>query len=108
MNNIDPYNNAPPSRGTCGAKPSLGGPPPGLEQMPGIPYQPQQMQYPDLHLPTGPGGPGGASQLQYPDLHQGHSAMTTSLEQENQRLRSDLENAIQYIQQLGGSWPPRY
>ena len=105
LNNIDPYNNAPPPRpggggcggGSCGSKPSANqqysGPPvPQMEQLEQVP------QY------TGPqpqtGRTTGMSQrpMQTPGR--------PDLQTENQLLMTDLQTAIQYIQQLGGTWPP--
>ena len=78
MNNIDPYNNAPPSKngkggcssGKCGASQP---PPQQMQQQFGAP-QPQM---------------GGRD-----------------LQAENQMLFSDLQVAVNYIRQLGGTWPP--
>jgi hypothetical protein len=99
MNNADPYNNAPPPRpgggcggGSCGSKPSMNqqydGPPmPELQQ--------QQQQVPEYTGRT-------SSMSQRPMQTQGRPDLQT----ENQLLMDDLQTAIQYIQQLGGRWPP--
>ncbi len=84
MKNVDPYNNAPPPRkggggcstGSCGSKPAMN------QQY----QQPQQQQIPSY------GGP----------MRQGRPDPQT----ENQLLIDDLKVAIEYIHQLGGSWPP--
>lgn len=72
MNNVDPYNNAPPPRNNGGG---VSGPPQVGSQRPNIPQPPMQ---------------GGQSDPQ----------MTIHM------LQSDLNTAIAYIHQLGGSWPP--
>lgn len=99
MNNIDPYNNAPPPRpgskcagGSCSAKPSMNqqysGPP-----MPELKQQSQTVtQYPQRTT----------SLSQRPMQTPGRPDLQT----ENQMLRADLQVAVGYIQQLGGTWPP--
>lgn len=99
MNNADPYNNAPPPRpggggcggGSCGSKPSMNqqydGPP--------MPELQQQQQVPEYTGRT-------SSMSQRPMQTQGRPDLQT----ENQLLMDDLQTAIQYIQQLGGRWPP--
>ena len=90
--NVDPYNNypatqkgGPPPRpgevhGTFGSR--VSGPPP--QQQPGLPERMTQRPPAQPQMPSG--GP--------------------SLQQENAMLYSDLQTAIDYIRQLGGTWPP--
>lgn len=88
LNNIDPYNNAPPPReggggcsgGSCGSKPQQGS-------------QPQIPQYTTGRT---------SAMTQRPSQTLGRPDLQT----ENQMLHSDLQVAINYIRQLGGSWPP--
>lgn len=67
MNNVDPYNNAPPPR--PGSKCASG----GCGIRPGPPQQAQKYIDPQTEV---------------------------------QMLRADLQVAINYIQSLGGRWPP--
>ena len=94
MNNIDPYNNAPPPRkggGSCGAKPAMN------HQYNVAPMQQQQQ------IPIWNNGGGRTSGMtQRPMQTPGRPDLQT----ENQLLMDDLQVAIQYIQQLGGTWPP--
>lgn len=93
MSRIDPYNNAPPPRpggggcggGSCGSKPA-----------------PQQYSGPPVpqNIPTYTGRTTGMSTR--PPMTPGRPDLQT----ENQLLIADLQVAIQYIQQLGGTWPP--
>lgn len=87
MNNIDPYNNAPPSRkgkgGCSSGKCGSGG---------------QQQQAPQI--PQYTGRTTGMSQR--PNLPQQRPDPQTEI----QLLMADLQLAISYIQQLGGTWPP--
>ena len=81
MNNIDPYNNAPPGKkgkggcasGKCGSS-----------------QQPQIPQY-----------SGRTTAISQRPMPQRPDPQT-----ENQLLMADLQLAISYIQQLGGTWPP--
>lgn len=95
LNKIDPYNNAPPSRkgkgGCSSGKCGSGG---GGQQ----PQQPQQQYVPQI--PQYTGRTTGMSQR--PNLPQQRPDPQT----ENQLLMADLQLAISYIQQLGGTWPP--
>lgn len=78
MKNIDPYNNAPPPRpGSKCAGGSCGAKPP-------------RQQAPQLPQYSGP-----------PANNYGLDPQT-----EIRMLRSDLQEAISYIQRLGGTWPP--
>ena len=95
MNNIDPYNNAPPPRegkggcstGSCGAKPSMTeqytGPPGPQQQIPQYAGRTTEMSQRPMGTPGRP-----------------------DLQTENQMLHADLQVAIQYIHHLGGQWPP--
>ena len=94
MSRIDPYNNAPPPRpggggcggGSCGNKPAS-------QQYTGPPISQQLMAPPPVQrVPTYTSRPMAPSR---PDL-----------QTENQLLIADLQLAIRYIQQLGGTWPP--
>ena len=102
MSNVDPHNNAPPPRagagggggggcggGTCGS--------PAMNQQytgPPMPELQQQQQVPQYTGRT-------TNMSQRPMQTPGNVPRT-----ENQMLLSDLQVAIQYIRQLGGSWPP--
>lgn len=77
MRNVDPYNNLPPPRNNPGQQPKNMNEQYSFQQ-----YQPQQMQ-------------------QQPPQPQQLNQQT-----ENFMLRADLQTAIQYIYQLGGTWPP--
>ena len=92
MNNIDPYNNIPPGKAA---------PPQGRPQ--GMP--PQQMPYgaPPQGLPHGLAQRQRPQQQGMPPPQTGSAA---DPQQENFMLRSDLQEAIGYIQKLGGTWPP--
>jgi hypothetical protein len=96
MSNIDPYNNAPPSKcgsGSCGPKP----PPQQMSQ----PY-PQPPQPPPQIQQYIPQYAGKTNMTRRPLQTPGRPDPVT----ENEMLRSDLQTAIQYIYQLGGVWPP--
>jgi len=93
MSNVDPYNNAPPPRpggggcggGSCGAKPAMN------QQYSGPPV-------PELQQQVGR----TTSMSQRPMQTPGRPDLQT----ENQLLMADLQTAVQYIYQLGGTWPP--
>lgn len=94
--NVDPYNNYPAT--------AKGGPPPRPGEATGtfgarIPSysQPQQQQY----LPER-----NTSMAQRPSPQMMPPPSRPSVQQENEMLRSDLQTAINYIQHLGGTWPP--
>lgn len=86
MNNIDPYNNAPPEKkgkggcasGKCGSS-----------------RAPQQQP---MQIPQYSGRTTAMSQRPMPQRPDPQT--------ENQLLMADLQLAISYIQQLGGTWPP--
>lgn len=90
MNNIDPYNNAPPPRaggggcssGKCGSKPAA------------------QQYAPPQQVPQYTGRT--TSMSQRPQMTPG----TPDLQTQNQMLMADLQTAVNYIRQLGGTWPP--
>lgn len=94
--NVDPYNNFPASK--------KGGPPPRPGEVHGtfgtrIP-QSSQMQ----HAPLPERNTTMAQRPARQVLPQ--NGGNISLEQENAMLYSDLRTAIDYINQLGGVWPP--
>lgn len=79
MNNIDPYNNAPPSKTQPQPQPS--------QYVPQNQYMPQ----PSKFVPQHPREQG----------NRGIDPVT-----ENNLLKKDLELAVAYIRHLGGTWPP--
>jgi len=79
--NVDPYNNYPETK--------KGGPPPRPGQVHGT-FGTRVAQAPQP--PVSGGGGSGSGGI--------------SLQQENAMLYSDLRTAVDYIKQLGGTWPP--
>lgn len=83
MNNIDPFNNIPKSKTLPQPQPQF-----------------QQYQYQEPKNPNSRSGTNG----QRPNLSSGSSV---DLETENFMLRSDLKEAVAYMQKFGLPWPPK-
>jgi hypothetical protein len=98
MDKIDRYNNIPPGSGSskCGA-----GARPTAEQQ----YNPQLAQMQAMQLQQQQAG-AQYQQYQAPQFQQAPQGGQFDPQTEIFMLRSDLKEAIAYIQRLGGSWPP--